>query len=139
MRREELERSFAETAPAWWRGVQNRKGTKNRYVCTVDRTHSIISIDTDAGATPGAIPCGDKFDPKGCTGYMRSRFYNTNQNARPWWEWYRPEADEEGRFGKGPTQHEYVLNGGLLLRRLGVRRVTALSPLTEPFVRPAGR
>lgn len=118
MNRERLETSFAFGAESWWIAVKARVGSKNRYVCSVERTHIVITVDRDAGATPGVISCGTRFVPEGCMGHMRSRFYNTNQNAKPGWEWYRPEADADGRFGKNQAQHEHVMNGGLVLRPL---------------------
>lgn len=116
--REQLELQLAEQNPDWWDAATVRVGSKNRFTCDLNREHYIVTIDNAPGSTPSTIPCGTRFELGGCQGWMRSRMYGNSQRSKPGYEWWRPDSDALGRFGKNLAQNEHVWNGGLLLRAL---------------------
>lgn len=134
MNKQELEDQIQSHSPGWWAQALKRLGAKNKYVCEADRQHHLITVDSDPGVTPSGVECGTRFMPEGCHGRMHSRNYRANQNAKPGWEWYRPESNG-GLFGKNEAQHEHVLNGGLLLRPL---KEEAQPERSYPFGRTRG-
>jgi hypothetical protein len=113
MNKKELEAKLRKSNREWWDKLPI--GRENMYRCPTG--HYIITIDLDRGVTPAFMRCREE----GCDNEMISAGYPTGPRPphlpQPGWEWYRPEANALGRFGDIDEVHEYIVRGGLNIRK----------------------
>jgi hypothetical protein len=93
-------------------------GKLNVYQCPLG--HPTVTVDRDAGVTPGAMPCphtearGFPVVLVACELTARSAWYRVPPDLTPTHEWYRPGDDE--RRGLSTYSADHVDKGGLLIR-----------------------
>ena len=113
----------AERAGKHFNGVDGFRnaGMKNLYVCIGDSMgvgttsaegcgQAMWTIDREPGVTPFLTMC------RHCGGYAQSKAYRVPQDTVADYEWYRPDAF---RPDDSAWTRDHVLNGGLLLRKIG--------------------
>lgn len=113
----------AELAGKHFNGVDGFRnaGMKNLYVCIGESMgvgatsangcgKAMWTIDREPGVTPFLAKCHH------CGGFAQSKSYRVPQDTVADYEWYRPDA-----FGPDDSVRviDHVLNGGLLLRKIG--------------------
>jgi hypothetical protein len=91
---------------------------ENVYTCMTG--HMIVTRDADVGTTPARMACR----VKDCQDIMISHGYPAMVKSRsrimqqPTYEWFRPEANALGLFGPNQEIHDYIVRGGLQIRKI---------------------
>lgn len=111
-----LEAYLRSQNPERWDGFPI--GQQNIYTCLSG--HMIVTRDADVGVTPARMACRTK----GCQDVMRSHGYpeivksRTQIPTQPTYEWFRPEVNALGLFGETQEIHDYIVRGGLQIRKI---------------------
>ncbi len=92
---------------------QSLVGKKNAYGCP-SCFKNIITVDRDAGVTPFMIECRAT---QRCTGFMKSSFYQVDQDLEPTFEWVIPSERWIKTQSEGARDH--FNKGGLFIRHIG--------------------
>lgn len=84
----------------------------NQYTCSTCG-ETITTVEEIEGTTPMILDC---LATNGCTGKMRSHWYEVDQSLKPTFEWYKPHW--KSLKNRQRQWREYVKAGGLMIRRI---------------------